>query len=179
MTKLTIILCAFIATTGCADTAKPKKTADAPGARIGTYDSRAIAVASVGSKVFKQYMADLQSRHEKAKAAGDSKLIAKLEAEGASQQKLLHKQGFSTAPVDNILEHIADQLPKIKEQAKVDIIVSKWNEKELSKHKSAELTDITMALVEAFEPNAKQKKHAVEIQKHKPVPLEQMKSHKH
>lgn len=159
------------------NTGAEKPVASTP--RIGTYDSRAIAVAFVGSEVFEQTMADLKLRHDKAQAAGDKELTAKLEAEGIALQKELHKQGFSTAPVENILKHIASQLPEIKKQAQIDMIVSKWNTKALAENPSAEQVDVTMFLVEAFKPNDKQKKSAVEIQKHDPVPLEKMNDHKH
>lgn len=147
--------------------------------RIGTYDSRAIAVAFSGSPAFKQRMVDLKDRHDKAEAAGDKKLIAKLKAEARAQQKMAHRQAFSTAPVDDILKHIAAQLPKIKKDAGVAAIVSKWNIEALAKHKSAERVDVTMRLVEALEPNERQKKIAIAIQEHEPVPIEEMKDHRH
>jgi hypothetical protein len=91
---------------------------------------------------------------------------------------MLHQQGFSTAPVDNILKHIKKKLPEIKKQAGVKLLVSKWDEKTLKEHESAKRIDVTMPLIEAFRPNEKQKKRAVEIQKSEPVPLEKMKSKK-
>ncbi|MCK4249402.1 MAG: hypothetical protein KAX15_06445, partial [Candidatus Omnitrophica bacterium] len=115
----------------------------------------------------------------KAESEGDSKRVEELKAWGEAQQALLHKQGFSTAPVDDILEHITDQLPEIKKSANVELLVSKWDTKTLAEYKLAEHVDVTMRLVEAFKPNEKQKKSAIEIQKHDPVPLEKMKDHKH
>jgi len=151
--------------------------------RIGIYDSRAIAVAFVGSEVYNstagKTMAEKMAEYKRAEAEGDQEKIAKLKAWGGAQQALLHKQGFSTASVDDILEHIKVQLPEIKKQADVDLLISKWDEKTLEEHQSAERVDVTMQLVEAFKPNEKQKKSAIEIQKHDPVPLEKLKSHKH
>lgn len=151
--------------------------------RIGTYDSRAVAVGFVGSEVYKatagKKLADMMAEYKRAQADGDTKRVEELKAWGEAQQTLLHKQGFSTAPVDDILDHINDQLPEIKKQANVGILVSKWDKKTLTKHKSAERVDVTMNLIEAFRPNDQQKKSAIEIQKHDPVPLEKMKGHKH
>ena len=151
--------------------------------RVGVYDSRSIAIAFVGSEVYKashgKALAEMMAKYEKAKAEGNQERISELEAWGKAQQALLHKQGFSTAPVDDILKHVADQLPKIKKQAGVDLIVSKWDTQALAKHESAEQVDITMLLVEAFKPNGKQKKSAIEIQNHDPVPLEKMEEQKH
>jgi len=151
------------------------KTSDAK-MRVGTYDSRAIAVAFVGSEAFSKWMGDLKAGNDKAKAAGDQKRIAELEAEAAARQKLMHKQGFSTAPVDNILDQIKDRLPAIKEKAGVNALVSKWDKADLAKYKDAELVDITMALVDALNPNDRQRKSAIEIQKHDPILLEQAES---
>jgi hypothetical protein len=145
--------------------------------RIGVYDSRAIAVAFVGSPVYKatngKKLTEMMAEHEKAKAEGNQKRIAELEAWGKAQQALLHKQGFSTAPVDNILQQVDDRLPAIKQKADVTVLVSKWDKETLAKHPSAELIDVTMDLVDAFNPNERQRKSAVEIQKHQPISLEE------
>ena len=148
------------------------KTSDAK-MRVGTYDSRAIAVAFVGSEAFSKWMANLKTESDKAKAEGNQKLVAELEAEAQAQQKRLHKQAFSTAPVDNILEHIKDKMSEIAKAAGVGPIVSKWDKDALAKYKSAELVDVTMALVEALHPNERQLKIAKEIQKNSPIPIEE------
>lgn len=151
--------------------------------RIGTYDSRAIAVAFVGSEAYKKtggkLLASKMEEHKRAKEEGDQKKVEEIEAWGKAQQELLHKQGLSTASVDDILAHISDQLPGIKKQADVELLVSKWDEKTLGEHKAAERVDVTMRLIEAFKPNEKQKKSAIEIQKHEPVPLDTMNDQKH
>ena len=181
MTRLTAVLCAcvFFAASGCTKTAKKD---DVSPSLIGIYDSRAIVVAFVGSEVYKatagKKMVEMVE-YKKAESEGDSKRVEELKAWGEAQQALLHKQGFSTAPVDDILEHITDQLPEIKKSANVELLVSKWDTKTLAEYKLAEHVDVTMRLVEAFKPNEKQKKSAIEIQKHDPVPLEKMKDHKH
>jgi len=144
--------------------------------RIGTYDSRSVAVAFAGSEACSKWMSDLKAEHDKAKAAGDQKRIGELEAEGAVRQKLMHAQAFSTAAVDGILEQIKDSLPAIREKAGVTVLVSKWDKPGLAKFKDAELVDVTPALVDAFNPNDRQRKSAIEIQKQNPIPLEQAES---
>jgi anti-sigma factor ChrR (cupin superfamily) len=144
--------------------------------RVGTYDSRAIAVASVDSeRCSKQteWLKNLKAEQDKAKAEGNQKRVAELEAEGQAHLKLRHKQGFSTAPVDDILANIKDKMPDIAKAANVSAIVSKWDKETLAKYKSAELVDVTMALVDALHPNERQRKWAVEIQKHPPITLEE------
>ena len=116
---------------------------------------------------------NLHAKYKKAKVAGDQKRVAEIEAEGAARQRQLHKQGFSTAPVDNILKQIEDRLPSIKQKANVSSLVSKWDEETLVRHPSADRVDVTMELIDALNPNARQRKSAIEIQKHKPIPMEQ------
>ena len=139
--------------------------------RIGVYDSRAVAVAFAGSDAHKAWMKPLITEHEKAKAAGDTKRMKELEAEGKARQKRAHTQAFATAPVDDILDHVKDQLPEIRSRAGVSVLVSKWDKKQLAKHKSAERVDVTLALVDAFKPNEKQRKSAIDIQRHKPISI--------
>ena len=182
--KRLIMLLAIIglALAGCKPTDKTgtgdsSKATGAEDTVVGTYDSRAIAVAFPGTEIFKQTMADLESRQAKAKAGGDTTEIKNLEAEAQSLQAMLHKQAFSTAPVDNILLHIAEQLPEIKKQAGVELIVSKWDTQELAKYESSQKKDVTILLVEALKPTADGKKMAIEIMKSKPLPLEKMNAH--
>jgi len=141
--------------------------------RVGVYDSRAIPIAFAGSPTYKQWRSGLDAEYQKAKAEGNQKRVEEMEAEGAARQKLMHKQGFSTAPVDNILEHIKDRLPAVKQKAGVSVLVSKWDKKTLAKYPSAELVDVTPELIDAFDPNERQRKSAIAIQKHKPISLKQ------
>jgi len=177
---LFVMVCFLV--TGCTETSKLEKETDTS-ITCGTYDSRAVAVAFVGSEIYKattgKQMNEMMVEYKKAEAAGDEQKIKKLNIWGKDRQALLHKQGFSTAPVDDILEHINTQLPAIKKRTGVDIIVSKWDTQMLAKYKSAKQVDITMLLIEAFKPNARQKRSAIEIQKYDPVPLEKMINHKH
>src|SRR5437762_2868228 len=64
--------------------------------RIGTYDSRSVAVAYVRSAQFQTIMTDLQKQRADAVKANDAARIAQLEAKGESMQRRIHLQGFST-----------------------------------------------------------------------------------
>jgi hypothetical protein len=139
--------------------------------RIGIYDSRAVAVAYAGSSFQQAKMNDLVRQQKEAKAAGDRKEIARLEAEGRAWQAQLHKQGFGTAPVDDLLTNISKALPTIQADAGGTQLISKWNEPELKKHADAEKLDVTMKLVDAFHPSERQRNYAIEIQKKKPAKL--------
>lgn len=141
--------------------------------RIGVYDSRSIAVAFAGSPVFGKQLQQLRAEGEKAKEAGEPDKLAKLKADGNARQEKMHKQGFSTAPVDDLLLYVTNALPEIRKGVGVTIIISKWDEVGLKKHAGAEKVDVTMKLVDAFQPNERSRKSAMEIQKHKPIPIEQ------
>jgi hypothetical protein len=174
MTKWTILLCTVVlASIGCDKNTKQETKTDPSAPRVGIYDSRAIAVAFPGTAFCKQTMSDLESRQDKAKAAGDQTEIKKLESEAQSWDGMLHKQALSTAPVDNLMAYIAGQLPEIKKQAGVELIVSKWDTQALAKYESSQKKDVTVLLVEAFKPNADGKEMAIEIMKSDPLPLEE------
>lgn len=80
-------------------------------------------------------------------------------------QQEAHDRAFGTAPLDDLLELIAAKLPGIQETA----MVSKWDSEGLKKYEGMEQVDVTMALVDAFEPTERQRGYAVEIQAKKPV----------
>ncbi len=143
--------------------------------RVGTFDSRALAIAYGRSEPFLRYIEGLEAEYEKAKAAGDEKRVKELEAEGPAQQELLHKQGFSTWPVDNILEKIKGEIPEIAKQADVDVIVSKWDI--VYQGSGIEFIDVTDLMVKQFDPSEETLKILEELQKQDPVPLEEFKKH--
>jgi len=158
-----------IAASGCAS--KPAEPAKSPTEKIGVYDSRAIAIAWVGTEAFKQSLDSLRKESEQAKAGGDRERAAALEKEGAAMQQRLHAQGFNTVPVDDILAHFQDQLAQIRVATGATALVSKWDEAALAKHAGAEQLDVTERLVDALHPDDPQRKTALGIVKVKPVPL--------
>jgi hypothetical protein len=141
--------------------------------RIGVYDSRAVAIAWTGTKSFNDSWGSLQSEYQKATKAGEQNRVDELEAEALAREQLLHLQAFSTAPVDDILAQIEDSLPGIKQNAGVTMLVSKWDKDTLAKYPLAEQVDVTMMLVDAFQPDEAQRQSAIEIQKTEPIPLEE------
>ena len=73
-------------------------TSENPTIVVGTFDSRAVAVAYVQSDAFGDYLvaqqADVALVLKRAKTAGDEELVAKLESLGPAMQKRLHEQGL-------------------------------------------------------------------------------------
>ena len=146
-----------------------------PKVRVGTFDSRALAMAYFGSEAFNRQLNDLRAEHEKAKAAGDAKRVKELDTEGPALQELMHKQGFSTWPVDNILEKIKGKISEIATQADVEVIVSKWDI--VYQRSGVEFVDVTDLMVRPFDPDEETLKTIADIQKKDPVPLEKLKKH--
>ena len=158
-----------------ADEAAKTNSATA-GIRVGTFDSRLVATAYVRSDPFHQRLAEMHAELEAAKASNDEKRVKQLEANGAALQHLIHKQGFSTWPVHDILQTIKEELPRIAKQADVDLIVSKWDV--VFQGRSVEAVDVTDLMVAPFHPNEETKKVLESLRRKTPVPLGQLNKHK-
>ena len=137
--------------------------------RVGTFDSRAIVVAYVRSEPAKQLLSNHFEKLNKAKEEGDEKLVKELEALGQAYQQVQHQQGFSTASVAEYLEKVKAELPKIAEDAGIDIIVSKWEVMYINP--SIEIVDVTSHLVKLFKPDERALKIIEELTKQAPMPL--------
>lgn len=143
-------------------------TSSAVKERIGIYDSRAIALAYTGTEWFKTSVERAHADEAKAKAEKDEKLMAEVTKQGVR----FHQQGFSTAPVDDLLAHIKDKLPSVTQAAGVCELVSKWDKEALAKHQNAEQVDVTEALVNAMTTDPALRKTALEMMKSKPISME-------
>ena len=111
---------------------------------------------------------------KKAKASGDDKRAKELDTELWALQNLLHKQVFSTEPIDDVLERIKDLLPAIVQEADVGSLVSKWDKDKLSEYKSAKRVDVTDLIVSAIGPDEKTLKCIKDMKSKKPVSPEKM-----
>ncbi len=140
--------------------------------RVGTFDSRAVAVAYFNSEMRRQRTQRMIDEYQKAKTANDQKKIKELEAIRRANEQQIHRQGFSTASVANILAEIKDQLPGIAKEAGVDLIVSKWEIAYQSD--SAEFVDVTGLLIKPFQPDKKVLGWITDLQKRKPIPLQDL-----
>lgn len=168
---ITVTLC------GVARATESDDKATASRVRVGTFDSRLVAVAYVRSDVFHSRLEKMAAELKAAKEAGDQKRVKQLEAAGPALQHLIHKQSFGTWPIDDILKTIEGDLPKIAKESDVDVIVSKWNITFRKKH--TEFIDVTMKMVERFEPTKETQKVLKDLAKKKPVPIEILEKHQH
>lgn len=142
---------------------------------VGTFDSRAVAVAYYRSAAFRQRLKELQAELTKAKADGNTELAEQLSAKGPTMQELAHKQTFSTWPIREILAEVKSKLPTIAQSAKVDVIVSKWNV--AYQRDDIKPVDVTIAITELFQPDAKTRKIIGEVADHEPLTLEEIDKH--
>ena len=147
--------------------------------RVGTFDSRAVALAYYrkfyGSPEFTAHLKKLKDEHDQAIAAGDHEKAKKLEAEGRAGQEHSHTQVFGSAPIDEIVAKIKDQLPEIAKQAGVDLIVSKWSI--TYRMPDAECVDVTVPMARLFQPDEPTWKMLRELPKHEPVSAEELQKH--
>jgi hypothetical protein len=143
---------------------------------VGTFDSRAVAVAYIRSEPMTEYlraqMQDLEQVLERARTRGDRELVAEVEELGPTMQRRFHEQGFGAAPVDDILAHIEDRLPNLAREAGVDVIVSKWSLAYTGS--SARLVDVTDLLVAQFDPSDETLRSVWQLVETDPVPLDQL-----
>lgn len=178
--KIKTIVCiaaAALLVVGCSGQSQETRQPSEGPSAIGTFDSRAVSTAYYRSDLFEARLAEMRDRFEKAKAAGDTKLVKALGDEGPAVQALAHRQTFCAAPVPEILERIRGELPAIAKKAGVEMIVSKWDL--AYRDPSARTVDVTDHLVQLFKPDAATLKVIDDLSKMDPLPLTAVENHDH
>ena len=140
--------------------------------RIGTFDSRCVAVAYGRSADYMKEIDDLRNDVTKAKESGNEELAKELEQQGPTQQVLMHQQVFSNGSINNILEKMKDKLPTLAKDNNVKMILSKWEIPFTDD--SFEYVDITDQLVMFFNPDDATKKIIDNIKAMEPMPIEKI-----
>lgn len=135
--------------------------------RIGTFDSRAVAVVYYNSKYFKNPVESLMSEMKTAKEKGDKKAIAKIEREGSLRQVMMHEQGFGKGSINNIIDIVKDKMAILAKNENLTAIVSKWEL--VYSGTDVELVDVTEKITDFFEPNEKMKEMVKEVLKSEPI----------
>lgn len=170
-----ILAMAACAVIGCEkEPQKIGENANGSAQKIGVYDSRAVAVAYCNSDLHKQEIKKMEDALAEAKKKNDAALIQQCEAAFREGQARMHRQGFSVAPVDDILAQIQEPVRSIQKETNVTAVISKWDEKKLAEFPNSEKVDVTESLIQALHPTEKQRKVARDIQTQKPIPLEQI-----
>ncbi len=118
---LTIVLTCAILLSVTAFAGNPGQTK--PTIKIGTFDSRVIALAYFRSAEYQLSMTELHKKYQQAKTDNNDSLMKVLEKEGPWTQIRMHQQVFSNAGASNIMSKIATSLPAIAREAGVGLIV--------------------------------------------------------
>jgi hypothetical protein len=147
--------------------AKPANSATpVPKTRLGTYDGRALAVAF--APLNKGRLAELLKEAKEAQDAGDAKKLEELRVKGSALQIVRHLQAFGNAPVDDILQHVSDQLPDVAQKAGVCAIVQHLDFRD----STVETVDVTDQLVALFDPDERTLTLIQGVRNYKPMTLE-------
>ncbi len=169
------ILCVIAMMGGCAEKDKGLGEPDRIAASsmtsktIGVYDSRSVAIAFCGNPEHEANNAAELASLAKAKTAGDKAEIKRADAAVWESRKQMHRQGFGTAAVDDILVLYPNGTEALKKKHNLSALVSKWDKQTLKSYAGAKQIDVTEELVDILKPNARQRKSALQIQEHKPI----------
>lgn len=141
-------------------------------AKIGTFDSRVIALAYFRSADYQLVLSEFHKNYQKAKAEQNDSLIQVMEKEGPWTQIRMHLQVFSNAGTANIMSRVAHELPKIAREAGVVMIVSKWEMPYCDA--TVETVDVTMAIAKLFKPDEQTLKIIGQMKGQDPIPFDKL-----
>ena len=140
--------------------------------RIGTFDSRCVALAYGRSADFMQLRDSIETVYSKAQADSNKEIIEEIEQFKPTIQVLLHQQVFSNGSINNILEKIKDKFSPLAKDNNVKMILSKWEIPFADD--SFEYIDIKDLLVAMFNPDDATKKIIDNIKAMEPIPIEKI-----
>jgi hypothetical protein len=118
--------------------------------RIGTFDSRLIALAYYNSKDYDKVIAEFNKTYSEATARKDSVTIKKLLVRGPVMQRMMHDRIFGKGTINDILDNYKDKITAIGKAQNVSMIVSKWEVE--YKTPGIELVDLTWKILDIFHP---------------------------
>lgn len=153
--------------------AAPMTARTSSGVRVGTYDNRAITVAHAHSEL--NPVDEKMKERAQAEAEGDTEKMEELEAWGERHQHELHLKAFCHAPVDDLLAHVADQIPDVARETGVDVIARACD----YVAEDVEVVDVTMELVGLFNPGEEALRTIEQMKGVEAVPLEGIERHGH
>jgi hypothetical protein len=169
---MTIVLI-FVALTGISIYAAEEAPGSATPAklRVGTYDSRSVALAFGRSKLGAAAIGKLMAEAKQAEKAGDQKQLGDLKKQGSNVQNLRHMQVFGNAPISDVLTQLQPALQDQAHAENLDLIV---RDVDIAfQGANVELVDITKGLIDYCEPTKETLKVIEEMKGHTPIPLEQ------
>jgi len=145
------------------------------GPRVGTFNTRGVALAYGRSPEFMEMVRQMKADHAKAEEEGDEERVAELEKLGPELQDRLHRQVFGDAPIPEILVELESHLPGIAEAAGVDMIVGDI----LYSAPGAETIDITRHMMRPFDPSEETLEILEELLATQPVDMDELDKREH
>ena len=137
--------------------------------RIGTYDSRAVAIAFGNSSEGMQFVSNLRAEMMKAREAGNDSLVRHIENKAGVYQKLNHLRAFSIGSVSEILQNHEAEVAAVAEEAGVQALVSKFEL--IYTGMGVDTVDVTLALTRIFKPSEQVQKWISGVPNQKPLPM--------
>ncbi len=128
-----------------------KREGDRATFRVGTFQRKEVLVAFYRSEHWDRQLRAMMAEAKKAKADGDDKKVAELEAKGAGLQAEAHRQLAGQAPLTNVLAHLKKEFGAVARETNVALIV----EEPLYRDPSVQVVDVTPLLVKRMPPRQK------------------------
>ncbi|MHC5108391.1 MAG: hypothetical protein ACYTHJ_00765 [Planctomycetota bacterium] len=116
--------------------------------RVGTFDRTPLLVAYYQSSTHLDWLDELRLQHDDARAEDDAARAQAIEEMGRKSQDIAHRQLTGSATLGNVLEQCRDALPRIAQEAGVDVIV----EQPWFMDRRVQVVDVTEDLVALFTP---------------------------
>lgn len=137
--------------------------------RVGTYDSRLLALAYYRSAHGMRAFNALEEQLATARATADHERTRELEAKAVSLQNLSHQQVFGTLSIPNVLKAVAGDLETVARDAQVALLVSRWDVQ--FSDAQVKLVDLTPQLLELFEVDKATRHMLDEFSREDPAPI--------
>lgn len=135
--------------------------------RIGTFDSRLIALAYYSSKDYDKVIADFEKEYKDANLKHDSSLIKTLLVKGPVMQRMMNDRIYGKGTINDILDNYKERVAAIAKAENVVMAVSKWEIQ--YKIPNVELVDLTWKIMDIFHPGSQIIEWAKEGEKEVPM----------
>ena len=119
--------------------------------RVGTFDARAIALAYYRSSFFAERLRALKAEHDRAKAAGDSRRVEQIEAQGRAEQEMAHRQVFGNEPYDSLDAQLSTIWQAVLDKTDVDVVVVR----PVATRDGVQIVDVTGAILDGLHADPK------------------------
>ncbi len=135
--------------------------------RVGTFDSRLVALAYYNSKDYDKFISDFNRQYKVAESKKDSVTIKKMLVRGPVLQRMMNDRIFGKGSINLILDNYKDKLDAIGKANNVIMVVSKW---EVGyKTPGLEFVDLTWKIMAIWNPSEQVIKWAKNGEKELPI----------